>query len=327
MTNLPLSKTELRKQIRIAKILLSNNIQNAKDGFYVQNYHSGVLNEKENYAMYCKKKSCNGKLISNKTGKCISLWKNDGTGDSKKTTNSTCYYCDVCYLDQGFPKAEPTIKKSINENIMNDSSIGESRIIKDMKFVYFLLEKLNQIEEKNTNFHFDKTDVLEKEIDRFCNTITKQNETIYKVFDDEKILNFDQIENMLEISKMRNKELSRILREIFDYDNLIILVNELEFKETHERQNATNITNFKLVKVYAEPKELSKINSQKLDSSMKSNFQIDEVFQTNSEKMSNMRYNENLEKLRSNESKKPKSAIDRIVDKLLIERMEFEECL
>ena len=297
MTNLPLSKTELRKQIRIAKILLSNNIQNAKDGFYIQNWNNGILKVEETYSMQCKKKTCKGKLISNKTGECISLWKNDGSGDSKKTTINTCYYCEICYLDQGVPKAEPTITKSINENIMIDNSIGESNIIKNMKFVYFLLEKLNQIEEKNTNFHFDKTEILEKEIDMFCNTLKNQNETIYKVFDNEKILNFKQIDKLLEISKMRNNELSRILRQIFDYDNLAILANELKFKETVEFQNSRQITKFDLIKEYAEPKELSKINSQKLDSSMKSNFQIDYVFQTNSEKMSNMRYNENFERI------------------------------
>ena len=96
---------------------------------------------------------------------------------------------------------------------------------------------------------------------------------------------------------MRNNELSRILRKIFDYDNLAILANELKFKETVEFQNSRQITKFDLIKEYAEPKELSKINSQKLDSSMKSNFEINQIFQTNSEKMSNMRYNENLEKL------------------------------
>ena len=138
---------------------------------------------------------------------------------------------------------------------------------------------------------------MEKEIELFCNTLKNQNETIYKVFDNEKILNFEQIDKLLEISKMRNNELSRILRKIFDYDNLAILANELNFKETVEFQNSRQITKFDLIKEYAEPKELSKINSQKLDSSMKSNFQIDYVFQTNSEKMSNMRYNENFERI------------------------------
>jgi len=296
MTKLPLSKTELRKQIRIAKILLSYNIQNAKDGLYVPNWHNGILEEKRTNSMQCKKKSCKGKLIRNDTGYCISLWKNDGSGDSKKTTINTCYYCDVCYLDQGLPKTEK-IEKSINKNIMIDNSMGESYILHDMKFVYFLLEKLNQIEEKNTNFHFDKTEILEIKIDRFCNALQNQNETIYKVFDDEKILNFEQIDKLLEISKMRNKELSIILRQIFDYDNLAILANELKFKETVEYQNHCSITKFDLIKEYAEPKELSKINSQKLDSSMKSIYEIGLLFQTNSELMTNMRYNENFERI------------------------------
>ena len=284
-----LSKTKLLKKIRIAKILLSNNIQNAKDGFY-QNYHDGILKEKLNWNMNCKKKTCNGKLIYNKTKECISLWKNDGSGDSKKTTIMTCYYCDVCYLDQKSPNIE-TRTKSINKNIMNDNSIGESNIIKDMKFVYFLLEKLNQIEEKNTNFHFDKIDILEKEIDQFCNRVKTQNETIYKVFDNSKILNFDEIENQLTISKMRNKELSLLLRQIFDYDNLAILTNELEFKEDIEYNK------LELIKVYAEPKELSKINKQKLDNSLRSNHDVDFVFQSNSELMSMIRYNENFERI------------------------------
>ena len=292
-----LSKTELRKQIRIAKILLSNNIQNAKDGFYVQNWNNGILKVEETYSMQCKKKTCKGKLIRNDTGECISLWKNDGSGDSKKTTNNTSMYCDTCYLDQGLPNTKPTIEKSINKKIMFENSIGESNITKDMKFIYFLLEKLNQIEEKNENFHFDKTDILEKEISNFCNRLTKQNETIYKVFDNSKILSFDEIENQLTISKMRNRELSLLLRRIFDYDNLAILANELEFKETIESQNHCSRTEFELIKEYAEPSKLSKINSEKLNNSMRSNHSVDLVFQSNSELMSMIRYNENFDRI------------------------------
>jgi hypothetical protein len=327
-----LSKTKLNKKIRIAKILLSNNIQNAKDGFYIQNYHNGIFKDNANLVKTCIKKSCNGELVYNKTGECILLWKNNGTGEPRPTTSKTCYYCNTCYKDQSGENIVETITKSINENIMNDSSIGESQIIQDMKFVYFLLEKLNQIEEKNTNFNAEKTDILEHEIDSFCNRLKTQNETIYKVFDNNKILNFDEIEKQLMISKIRNTELSNLLKEILTYDNLILLSNELQFNETHERQNATNITNFKLVKVYAEPKDLNKLNSQKLDDSMKSDSTVDLIFQSNSELLSQTRYDENFKRIVQKEILKERmvngeNRLNQIVAEKQLERMEFEECL
>ena len=184
--------------------------------------------------------------------------------------------------------------------------INEKDVLIDIGFKSEGIIDRNEFSENDIPEVGEKIEVfLEKIEDESGKTILSKEKADFlsrwkelrEVFDNEKILNFEQIDKLLEISKMRNNELSRILRKIFDYDNLAILANELKFKETVEFQNSRQITKFDLIKEYAEPKELSKINSQKLDSSMKSNFEINQIFQTNSEKMSNMRYNENLEKL------------------------------
>ena len=326
-----LSKTKLLKKIRMAKTLLSNNIQNANDGFYVPKYHDGILKEKYTWENSCKKKTCNGQLVDN--GKeCFSLWKKDGSGEQKKATPMTSQHCDTCFLDQP-TRSEYAITKSINKKIMIDNSIGESSIADDMKFIYFLLEKLDKIEIGSlTKFNAEKTDILEKEIVSFWNRIKSQNGTIYKVFDNNKILNFDEIEKQITISKMRNTELSVLLREILTYDNLEILASELEFLEIIVRQNNFCTTKFKLVKVYAEPKKLSKINSKKLDDSMRSDMLVDFVFQSKSELLSQIRYDDNFKRIATKEIlkeriRKTTSDLERTVAERQIERMEIEECL
>ena len=251
--------------------MLSNNIQKGADGLLVESFSDVILEDIYTTITTCKKKRCNGNLISN-DGFCFSLWLKDGSGDAKPAGINTSHHCDVCHLDQ--PLGKTTITKELNKKSMfNDSGLGESLITRDLKIAYNLLDKLQQVINETENIKTENKESdnkiicrFENSFDHFIDRIKRQEPQIFKIFDDDKILNFDEMQKQIEISKKRNFELTTILRKVLTSRN---------FSRVLKFSDISNLT--------TDPKELSKLNSQKLDQAMTNNSELNVIFYTDSE--------------------------------------------
>ena len=260
-----LTTVDLVRKIKSSKTKINFLLEKSSNkSFHSERYttffdESTIYNSTNN----CMKKRCNGKLIKNKTGECMLLYKKDGSGDSIKTTNKTSHYCDECYKDQpsNFDNSIPNIvTKSMNPfafrnfNFDQESQDEKKHGFQELKIISELLQGMQNLFESSYKFNQKRDSLMYrdgicqnrsiqqtmskcfgrnatsaelKELDLISNNLfhaIRFLENLTVLFDLTKVTTIDQITQQLSKSKDTNLDLSCELDFILTSENILKLI-------------------------------------------------------------------------------------------------------